>query len=185
MKGNQTMLSTIEIQKIDIVELDTDAIVNAANEALARGSGVCGAIFKAAGFRELQAACDMIAHCDTGDAVITPGFNLKAKYVIHAVGPVWRDGRHGEPEQLKRAYKKSLELAVAHDCHSIGFLLISAGIYGYPVDNAWYTALSACKEFLDDNPQAEIRIIFAVLSDSMLELGNRSLLQIDASVYRI
>ena len=122
------MSCTIEIQKISIVDLDTDAIVNAANEALAAGGGVCGAIFKAAGYKELQAACDKYAHCNTGDAVITPGFKLKAKYVIHAVGPRYRDGKHGEPERLQSAYKKALELAVQNKCHSIGFPLISAGI---------------------------------------------------------
>lgn len=106
-------MSTIEIQKISIVDLETDAIVNAANEALAAGGGVCGAIFNAAGYQKLQAACDAIGHCNTGDAVITPGFALKAKYVIHAVGPRWKDGKHREPERLQRAYKNG---SLAH-CH--------------------------------------------------------------------
>ena len=103
----------ISIKKISITELETDAIVNAANEHLLAGSGVCGAIFAAAGHRELQEACNKIGHCNTGDAVITPGFHAKAKYIIHAVGPRYRDGNHSEPEQLYRAYRKSLELALS------------------------------------------------------------------------
>lgn len=178
------MSGTIEIQKISIVDLDTDAIVNAANEALAAGGGVCGAIFRAAGYQELQAACDKFAHCNTGDAVITPGFKLKAKFVIHAVGPRYRDGKHGEPERLQSAYKKALELAVQNKCHSIGFPLISAGIYGYPVRNAWYEALYACKEFLDGLKDYELKIIFAVLDNGILEEGKKMLLQTGASVYK-
>ena len=179
------MSGTIEIRKISIVDLDTDAIVNAANEALAAGGGVCGAIFKAAGYKELQDACNVFAHCDTGDAVITPGFKLKARYVIHAVGPRYRDGKHGEPERLKRAYKKALELAVVNKCHSIGFPLISAGIFGYPVKSAWYDAFRACKEFLDGLKDYDIRIIFAVLDDAILAEGRKQLLGSGASVYKV
>ena len=99
------------IQK-GITNFDTDAIVNAANSHLAEGSGICGAIFSAAGSAELTKACKAIGYCDTGNAVITPGFNLDAKYIIHAVGPKWVDGKHGEPSKLYDAYKNSLELAV-------------------------------------------------------------------------
>ena len=88
-------MRTIAIRKTGITALDTDAIVNAANEGLWAGGGVCGAIFKAAGYDRLQAACNQIGHCDTGSAVLTPGFDLKAKYIIHAVGPRWTDGKHG------------------------------------------------------------------------------------------
>ena len=123
-------MSTIEIRKISITDLNTDAIVNAANEGLWAGGGVCGAIFKAAGYQQLQAACDKIGHCNTGSAVITPGYHLKAKYIIHAVGPRWKDGKHKEPEQLYGAYYRSLELAAENKCRSIGFPLISAGIFG-------------------------------------------------------
>ena len=179
------MSGTIEIRKISIVDLDTDAIVNAANEALAAGAGVCGAIFRAAGLRELQAACDVYGHCDTGDAVITPGFRLKAKYVIHAVGPMYRDGKHGEPEKLKSAYKKSLKLAVANQCHSIGFPLISAGIFGYPVKSAWYDAFQACKEFLGGLKDYDLQIVFAVLDDRILAEGKRLLAKCEASIYKI
>ena len=129
-------MSTIEIRRVSITDLDTDAIVNAANEGLWAGGGVCGAIFKAAGHDQLQAACHKIGHCDTGSAVITPGFHLKAKYIIHAVGPRWAGGSHDEPKLLYGAYRRALELAVENGCQSIGFPLISAGIFGYPVEKA-------------------------------------------------
>ena len=158
-------MRSIKIQKISITDLETDVVVNAANEGLWAGGGVCGAIlcgaiFRAAGHRQLQDACDRIGHCDTGSAVITPGFQLKAKYIIHAVGPVWRDGKHNEPELLYGAYRKSLELAAENGCSSIGFPLISAGIFGYPAEQAWQTAIQACRDFL--NKGNEIDIVFAV-----------------------
>ena len=109
-------MSSIAIQKTSIVDLDTDAIVNAANEGLWAGGGVCGAIFRAAGHDQLQEACIRISHCATGSAVITPGFNLKAKYIIHAVGPVWRGGNQDEPKLLYGVYRKSLELAQQNGC---------------------------------------------------------------------
>ena len=164
-------MNSIRIQKIGITDLDTDAIVNAANDGLWAGGGVCGAIFRAAGHDRLQAACDAIGHCDTGSAVITPGFDLKAKYIIHAVGPVWNGGRRGEPKLLYGAYHRALELAVENDCHSIGFPLISAGIFGYPKDKAWQKAIQACKEFFESNPDADLQVIFAVLDDDILTLG--------------
>ncbi|MDO5133677.1 MAG: NADAR domain-containing protein [Eubacteriales bacterium] len=169
-------MSSIEIRKIGITDLDTDAIVNAANDGLWAGGGVCGAIFKAAGYDQLQTACNKIGHCDTGSAVITPGFNLKAKYIIHAVGPRWMDGEHEEPKLLYSAYRRSLELAVKNGCKSIGFPLISAGIFGYPVDLAWRQALRACRDFIKRGNQ--IDIIFAVLSDSIIEIGQKTLKQV-------
>lgn len=178
-------MSTIEIRKVSITDLDTDAIVNAANDGLWAGGGVCGAIFKAAGYEQLQAACNKIGHCDTGSAVITPGFNLKAKYIIHAVGPRWKDGKHKEPEQLYGAYYKSLELAAANGCRSIGFPLISAGIFGYPVQGAWYQAFDACGDFLDQHKDVPMDIVFAVLSDENIEVGHKALLGSGASRYKI
>ena len=169
------MKSSIEIRKISITNLDTDAVVNAANEGLWAGSGVCGAIFAAAGHAKLEAACSKIGHCDTGSAVITPGYDLKAKYIIHAVGPIWRDGRHREPELLYGAYYKSLELAMENGCRSIGFPLLSAGIFGYPVDLAWAGAFSACRDFLEQHPEEPISIVFAVLNDRIMEKGKRAL----------
>ena len=179
------MKSLIEIRKISITELGTDAIVNAANEHLAAGSGVCGAIFSAAGYDELQKACSAAGHCDTGKAVITPGFKCKSKYIIHAVGPVWRDGNHGEPELLRSAYINSLMLAVKNNCRSIGFPLLSSGVYGYPVQDAWHEALSACRSFLDGHPDVCIDIVFAVLSDDVLSSGIAALISSGASKYKI
>ena len=169
-------MSMIVIKKISITDLATDAIVNAANDGLWAGGGVCGAIFKAAGHDKLQAACNKIGHCDTGSAVITPGFNLKAKYIIHAVGPRWTDGKHGEPKLLYSAYQSSLELAVKNGCKSIGFPLISSGIFGYPADQAWRKALQACNDFLAKGNQ--IDIVFAVLSSDGFELGQKTLKEI-------
>ena len=117
---------------VDITALDTDAIVNAANESLAPGGGVCGAIHRAAG-PELARACAAIGHCPTGEARITPGFRLPAGYVIHAVGPVWRGGGEGEAELLASAYRSALRLAEEHGLRSIAFPAISTGIYGYPL----------------------------------------------------
>ena len=168
-------MSSIEIRKISITDLDTDAIVNAANEGLWAGGGVCGAIFKKAGHNQLQAACNNIGHCRTGGAVITPGFNLKAKYIIHAVGPRWKDGKHKEPEQLYSAYYESLKLALKNNCRSIGFPLISAGIFGYPLKDAWKQAISACADFLDHHKEASMEIVFAVLNDDIIKVGQKTL----------
>ena len=164
-------MSGIRIENISITEADTDCIVNAANEALMGGSGVCGAIFQAAGWDQLQNACDAIGHCDTGSAVITPGFNLKAKYIIHAVGPVWMGGKYKEPEKLYGCYKTSLNLAKENNCHSIAFPLISAGIFGYPKDKAWKQALQACNDFIQNDPDYDIDIVFAVLDRRILQMG--------------
>lgn len=166
-------MSSIQIEKISITDLETDAIVNAANEGLWAGGGVCGAIFRAAGHQQLQDACDKIGHCDTGSAVITPGFRLKAKFIIHAVGPRYCDGQHDEPKQLYGAYRKSLELAVENDCESIGFPLISAGIFGYPAKQAWQVAIQACRDFTEEGNT--INIVFAVLDDAMLRQGQEIL----------
>ena len=168
-------MSTIEIKKIGITKLDTDAIVNAANEALRAGGGVCGAIFAEAGHQRLQEACDKIGYCKTGSAVITPAFDLPAKYVIHAVGPIWRGGEQGEAKLLYGAYYHALELAVINGCESIAFPLISSGIFGYPVEQAWEVAFLACRDFLKQNYEISIQIIFAVLKDEMVEMGNRIL----------
>lgn len=172
-------MSSIKIQKIGITKLHTDAIVNAANSSLAAGGGVCGAIFREAGYDELTAACGAIGGCKTGSAAITPGFNLPVKYIIHAVGPVYQDGKHREPQLLYSAYKQSLILAKENNCHSIGFPLISAGIFGYPKDQAWRKALQACQDFISDNPDYDIDIIFAVLDDNIKALGEKSLTELN------
>ena len=174
----------ITIQKISIADLSTDAVVNAANDRLQAGSGVCKAIFEAAGYKKLQAACNAIGHCDVGSAVITPGFAMKAKHIIHAVGPIWSDGKHQEPQQLYSAYKTSLELAKEHQCHSIGFPLISAGIFGYPVPEAWKVAIRACLDFVEQNPDCDIKVVFAVLDDRIIAEGRKQLLaELDERIY--
>ena len=168
-------MSDIRIQNISITDLATDAIVNAANEGLWAGGGVCGAIFRAAGHDRLQEACNKIGHCDTGSAVITPGFRLKAKYVIHAVGPVWRGGNDHEPELLYGAYYRALEVAMENNCASIGFPLISAGIFGYPLEKAWEVAIKACRDFLAAHPDYDIDIVFAVLDERIIKVGQGKL----------
>ena len=166
-------MGKIEIRKCSITDLDTDAVVNAANEHLRAGGGVCGAIFAAAGQEALAVACDAIGHCDTGGAVITPGFGLKARYIIHAVGPVWAGGTQGEAALLYGAYRSALELAAAHGCASIGFPLISAGIFGYPLEQAWEVALRACGDHLAEGDP--IDVVFAVCNDRILAVGRDAL----------
>jgi len=135
----------------DITTLDVDAIVNAANEALAPGGGVCGAIFRAAGPDRLEAACRAIpevepgVRCPTGEARITPGFDLPARYVIHTVGPVWRGGDQREEDLLAACYRNSLDLAATHHLRSIAFPAISCGIFGFPVELACRVALAAVR----------------------------------------
>lgn len=147
-KINQTSLALV---RGDIIKERVDAIVNAANEGLMGGGGVDGAIHRAGG-PAIAAECSAIrakqGGCPTGQAVITTGGNLPAKYVIHTVGPIWRGGTAGEPELLASCYQKSLELAVEHNIKTIAFPSISTGVYGYPVAQAAVIALHAVKQFL-------------------------------------
>ncbi|MDI9476196.1 MAG: macro domain-containing protein [Natronincolaceae bacterium] len=137
-----------KIIRNDITKMKTDAIVNAANINLQKGGGVCGAIFNAAGSEELQKECNSIGKINVGEAVITSGYKLDAKYVIHTVGPIWRGGNHNEENLLYSAYKSSLNLALKNNIKSISFPLISSGIYGYPKHEALKIAISAIGEFL-------------------------------------
>lgn len=143
----------IKIIQGDITTLAVDAIVNAANQVMLGGGGVDGAIHRAAG-RELFEACLKVpevrpgVRCPTGEARITPGFKLPAKFVIHTVGPVYRDGLHGEPEKLAACYRNSLALAAENGCKSIAFPCISTGVYGYPIDEAAKIAVREVEEFL-------------------------------------
>ena len=148
------------IVRQDITRMHVDAIVNAANTSLLMGGGVCGAIFRAAGPADLQAACDRLAPIQTGEAVVTPGFQLPAKYVIHTAGPVYHGGQHGESSQLSACYRNSLLRAVEQHCESIAFPLISSGIYGYPKDQALQIASETIKAFLQDHDLVVYLAIF-------------------------
>ncbi len=157
----------------DITGLAVDAIVNAANERLAPGGGVCGAIHRAAGPR-LAEACAAIGHCPTGEARLTPGFELKARYVIHAVGPVWHGGGQGEDELLAGCYRNSLDLAAQHGIRSIAFPGISTGIYGYPLERATRIAIAAVREGLARHPGIE-RVVFCCFGAEPAALYRRLL----------
>jgi len=152
----------IDIRQADITRLDVDAIVNAANNRLADGAGVCGAIHSAAG-PELLAECRTLGGCATGEAKITGGYRLPARHVIHAVGPVWRGGGHGEAEQLAGCYRNSIRLAEQHGLKSIAFPAISCGIYGYPVAQAASIAIEATLQELQQCERVE-EVVFACFS---------------------
>ncbi len=155
---SQALAERMSVQVGDITRLDVDAIVNAANERLLPGGGVCGAIHRAAG-PELAAACHVIGHCRTGSAVITPGFGLKARHVIHAVGPVWQGGGGGEEALLRGCYTASLILAAEAGARDIAFPAISTGIFGYPLEPATHTAIAAVAAFLEGRQQPQ-RVVF-------------------------
>ncbi|MBE8949169.1 MAG: macro domain-containing protein [Quinella sp. 3Q1] len=156
----------LKILSADITRLEVDAIVNAANTQLAAGGGVCGAIFRAAGYRQLQAACDKLAPIQTGEAVITPGFNLPAKFIIHTAGPIWHGGHSDEENLLANCYTNSLKLAAENNLTSVAFPLISSGIYGYPKFDALKVAVQAIKNFLK---QKDLEVVLAVLDKSLLD----------------
>lgn len=138
--------AVVEVVQGDITRIEADAIVNAANEALAMGGGVCGAIFRASGADALTAACHAIGHCPTGSAVATPAFAIStARHIIHAVGPVYRAHSADESRRLLRsAYDSSIDLAAGLGCGSIAFPAISTGIYGYPLEEACRVAVDVC-----------------------------------------
>lgn len=150
----------LKIVRHDITKMEVDVIVNAANTKLQMGGGVCGAIFKAAGAQELQQECDQIGYCPTGEAVITKGYNLPAKYIIHTPGPIWNGGTRGEARLLRQCYLNSLQMASQYQCRSIAFPLISSGIYGYPKDQALHIGISAISEFLLDHEMDVYLVIF-------------------------
>ena len=150
----------LEIVRNDITKVKVDAIVNAANPALQMGGGVCGAIFRAAGETELQEACNKIGGCKVGEAIITPGFKLDAKWIIHTPGPIWQGGLNQEAAMLKTSYENSLELAKNHQCESIAFPLISTGIYNYPKEEALQIAVSTISSFLMHHDMHVYLVVF-------------------------
>jgi O-acetyl-ADP-ribose deacetylase len=158
-----TLSQRLGLVQGDITGFPGDAIVNAANPSLLGGGGVDGAIHRAAGPQLLQ-ACRELAGCETGDAKITPGFRLRAKFVIHTVGPVWRGGAHGEAEQLASCYRRSLQLASRNRIASIAFPSISAGVYGYPLEQACSIAVESVCTTLAELPQIEL-VVFSTFGE--------------------
>jgi O-acetyl-ADP-ribose deacetylase (regulator of RNase III) len=162
-------MNRIEIVRNDITTLDLDAIVNAANERLLGGGGVDGAIHRAAG-PELVAACRQIpelrpgVRCPTGESRITPGFRLKARHVIHTVGPVWRGGHQDEAALLASCYRSALTLVRTHSLQSVAFPALSCGIYGYPLDQAAEIAVRESRSFQSDHP---VRILLVAFDGSV------------------
>ncbi|GAB2179411.1 O-acetyl-ADP-ribose deacetylase [Dongia sp. agr-C8] len=167
------LMAAITAVRANIVTLEVDAIVNAANESLLGGGGVDGAIHRAAG-PELLEECRTLHGCRTGDAKITRGYRLPAKHVIHTVGPVYRDGRSGEPALLASCYRRSLDLAAQHHLKSIAFPAISTGIYGYPIEDAARIAVETVRASLDAAPSVK-EVIFCCFSESDLAVYRQAL----------
>ena len=182
--GRRTIArSTIELLRGDITQQDTDAIVNAANTTLLGGGGVDGAIHRAGG-PAILVECKTLGGCATGDAKVTRGGRLRARWVIHAVGPVYRDGRHGEPAQLASAYRRSLEVGVGQGARSIAFPSISTGAYRFPVSDAAGIALATVVGFLTEHPGTLDLVRFVLFSDADLATYEAALAKVDEAAPR-
>src|SRR6266850_348150 len=161
------LASQIEINRGDITKLDVDAIVNAANATLLGGGGVDGAIHRAAG-PELLMECRGLKGCRPGEAKITRGYRLPARFVIHTVGPVWHGGKHGEPETLANCYRNSLQVAAENEIKTIAFAAISCGAYGYPIPDAAQVALKTGRDFLATDSRID-KVTFVLWSEDTYE----------------
>lgn len=158
------------IVRNDIARVHADVLVNAANTRLAEGGGVCGALFVAAGCEQMRAACDAIGGCPTGSAVVTPAFNLPARWCVHAVGPIWRGGRHGEEAALRSCYQSMFARVAELGARSVAYPLISAGIYGYPAGAALAVARDETRAFLAEHDDIEVMLV--VFDRSAVRLGS-------------
>jgi O-acetyl-ADP-ribose deacetylase len=171
------MRDRLNVVVADITTLEVDAVVNAANSRLAGGSGVDGAIHRAAGYEQLQAACRELGGCPTGGVKLTPGFNLSARFIFHAVGPIWQGGASGERELLASCYRQALNLAVQEGVNTIAFPAISCGVYGYPLSQAVECAVTTVENELRTDPRKDIidSVIFCCFDEALAALYREQL----------